>query len=171
VAEDAALKPKNLYGASKAAGEAYCRAWADVGNVEVLVLRFANVYGTRDTGRVIPLWLHAASKDEDLVLYGGEQVLDFVWIDTAVRALVCAGECQVGEPINVGGGTGTRLADLAERIIKATGSRSSVRREPARSVEVERFIADVSRMRQHLHIEPLTDPLERLDVLAGVEAL
>ena len=168
VAEDAALKPKNLYGASKAAGEAYCRAWADVGKVPVQVLRFANVYGTRDTGRVIPLWLDAATKDEDLVLYGGEQVLDFVWIGTAVDALISAGECQAGEPINVGSGTGTRLADLAQRIITAMGSRSSVRREPARSVEVERFIADVSRMRQHLHMEPLADPLQRLDVLTGV---
>ena len=56
VREDRPLAPKNYYGASKTAGEVYCAAFRQRG-LDVRILRLANVYGPRDTARVIPLWL------------------------------------------------------------------------------------------------------------------
>ncbi|MGH7269277.1 MAG: NAD-dependent epimerase/dehydratase family protein, partial [Polyangiaceae bacterium] len=63
---------KNPYGASKAAGEAYCRTFVNTHGLSVQVLRLANVYGPGDSGRVIPLWLAAAQEGRDLQVYGGE---------------------------------------------------------------------------------------------------
>src|SRR5579862_1132168 len=86
VLETAPVKPKNSYGASKAAGEAYCGVFGSNG-LEVAVLRLANVYGPGDRGRVLPLFVESALQDRPLVLYGGQQILDFVWIDTVIAAL------------------------------------------------------------------------------------
>lgn len=166
VAEAAPILPKSLYGASKVAGEAYCRAWRRAGGPECQVLRFANLYGPRDRDRVIPLWIARARAGDPLQMYGGEQMLDFLWVGHAVSALLAAARCPEEGPINVGSGTGTRLSDLAQRILQLTGGRSTLQLLPAREVEVVRFVAEISRMRRILAVEPEEDPLASLRALA-----
>src|SRR5690606_20352764 len=122
------------------AGEFYCRVMHSDFGLETAVLRLANVYGPRDFGRVIPLWLGRAAAGEDLIVYGGKQVIDFVWIETVVEALVRAATAEVvGVPINVGSGQGTPILELAERILALHGSGSRLDVQPARSVEVVAF--------------------------------
>ncbi|HXK33322.1 MAG TPA: NAD-dependent epimerase/dehydratase family protein [Dehalococcoidia bacterium] len=162
VREDAPLVAKNPYGASKLAGEAYCRVWQETTGLDCIVLRFANVYGPRDRDRVIPRWLTRASEGDALEVYGGHQVIDFVWVGQAVRALLAAATCVNGGPVNVGSGAGTPIIDLGERILALTNARSELRVLPPRSIEVVRFVADVSRMRSVLGIEPEGDPLAQL---------
>ena len=166
VPECAPLRAKNAYGVSKVVGEACCRFWQGVHGLDCLVLRLVNVYGPRDMGRVIPLWLQRARRGEDLVLFGGQQVLDFLWIGVAVQALIASAECPNDGPVNIGSGRGVALARLAERILALTRSTSVVGRCPARDPEVVRFVADVSRMRQVLGVEPPEDPLSHLTDLA-----
>ena len=161
VAEDHPLLAKNAYGASKVAGEAYCRSFAASHRLDIAVLRLANVYGAGDSGRVIPLWISAARANRDLSVYGGDQVIDFLWVGTAVEALLHAARHGVIEPTNIGSGRGTQIMDLAARIIELTGSSSRIIRTPAREIEVARFIADTSRMRA-LGLEPDEDPLKHL---------
>ncbi|MEX1254750.1 MAG: NAD-dependent epimerase/dehydratase family protein [Dehalococcoidia bacterium] len=167
VREDRPLAPKNFYGASKAAGEAYCGAFRQRG-LDVRTLRLANVYGPRDTQRVIPLWLDRAQRGLDLEVYGGKQVLDFIWIDVVVEALLRAADLDsLSEPVNVGSGQGTPIIKLAERILSASGGGSSIRIMPAREEEVVRFVADTQRMRDILGLAPPDDPLAHLPLLAG----
>lgn len=168
VPETAPLQAKNPYGASKIAGEAYCAAWTGSRGMECQVVRIANVYGPRDKDRVIPLWLDAADKNEDLQLYGGDQIIDFVWVGTVVGALIAASEFPLTTPVNIGSGRGTGLRELANRILalRPTGSKLSL--EPARDVEVVRYVADVSRMRSRLGVEPDSDSLVHLADLANV---
>ncbi len=158
----------NAYGASKVAGEAYCRAFRREAGLETIILRLTNVYGPRDFGRVIPLWIERASAGEDLDVYGGKQVLDFVWIGDTVEALVRAAALETPlPPINVASGTGTRIIDLARRITQLTPGQSRVRMNPARSMEVTRFVGNVERMRQMLGVIPPNDPLAHLPGLIG----
>ncbi len=166
VDEDHALAAKNPYGASKLAGEAYCRTFAHCHDIDVAILRLANVYGTGDTERVIPLWLAAATAGRDLRVYGGSQVLDFVWIETVLAALVYAGERGLEAPTNVGSGVGTSILELGRRILEATGSTSLLVRTASRKAEVSRFVADVARLRA-LGISPDSDPLAHLPKLAA----
>ncbi|MFN8507780.1 MAG: SDR family NAD(P)-dependent oxidoreductase [Dehalococcoidia bacterium] len=170
VREDAPLLAKNPYGASKLAGEAYCRTWHHTGAIEVNILRFANVYGPGDTGRVIPLWLERAAAGLPLDVFGGEQVIDFVPVDMAVTALLAAAERDLDGPVNVGSGQGTTLLALADRVRALYPGCPSVDIRPARSAEVVRFVADVGRMRAVLGIEPPDDPLAGLAELAGKQA-
>ncbi len=172
VTEEAQLAPKNGYGATKAAGEMLCRREAARDGLEIVTLRLATVYGPGDTGRVIPLWLDRAARGEDLLLYGGNQLLDFIWVGDVVDALVRAalapralfaaagmlpddlveqGFCVA---LNVGTGRGTSLRTLAERIREVTRSDVGVRVLPARNAEVTRFVADTWLMRRTLGLRP-----------------
>jgi len=156
----------NFYGASKVVGEAYCRAFRRASGLDTVILRIANVYGPRDYGRVIPHWVEQAATGADLQIYGGKQVLDFVWVGQVVDAMLSAGASDVAlPPINIGSGTGTKLMDLARRIRLVSGGRGQIQVVPARAVEVVQFIARIDRMRQLLHIEPLPDSLLHLDQL------
>jgi len=166
------LLPINSYGASKLAGEAYCRAFRHVFGLQTVVLRLANVYGQRDRGRVIPLWLEQAAAGEALPVYGGKQLIDFVWIGDTVEALIRASRLDGPlPPINVGSGTGTRIVDLARRIARLTGGHGQLKVLPARPVEVTRFVASVDRMREILGIEPPLDPLDHLPSLVAAPVL
>jgi nucleoside-diphosphate-sugar epimerase len=166
VAEDAPLRPKNAYGASKVAAEVYCQTFHHTYGLEVNVLRLANVYGAGDCDRVIPIWLQRAGANEDLELYGGDQVIDFVPVGLVVEGLLRAGDVALGAlPVNVGSGTGTSLRALAARVRDLPGVDIGLRVMPARSVEVTRYVADVTRMRALLGLEPRVDPLEGLSDL------
>lgn len=162
--------PKNAYGVSKLAGELYCRLAASQG-LEVVILRLANVYGPRDRDRVIPLFLKAARKGSPLFIYGGHQVIDFVWVETVVDALMEAGFGPwVKAPVNIGSGKGTTVLELAERIVALTGSESTIEILPARGVEVSRFVADTSRARRFWKLLTPSDPLVHLLHLAATWA-
>jgi UDP-glucose 4-epimerase len=163
VDEESPLLPINSYGASKVAGEVFCRAFRREFGLQTLILRLANVYGPRDVGRVIPSWIADAAAGRDLHVYGGKQVIDFVWVGQVVEALSRAGDLDGPlPPINIGSGTGTRIVDLARRIARLAESSAHVRLDSARPMEVTRFIASVERMRLILMLEPLLDPLGNL---------
>lgn len=162
VPESAPICPKNAYGASKAAGEMYCRAFRSPAFTPV-ILRLANVYGTRDFDRVIPIFVNQALRGLPLTLYGGKQILDFVWIDTVVESLVRAGWGDVPTgPMNIGSGQPTDLITLARQVLLQANSRSDLRIAPAREVEVSQFVADTSFMRSTFGMEPREDPLHQL---------
>jgi len=163
VDEEAPLLPKNAYGASKLAGELYCSVFSQNHGLDVSVLRLANVYGPGDSDRVIPLWLERARTGEDLLLYGGEQVLDLVPVALVVEALRRAARTPLGDrPVNVGSGQGTTLRALAGRIQALPGVRSGLTLLPARQIEVTRFVAKVARMGELLGLTAPIDPLEGL---------
>jgi UDP-glucose 4-epimerase len=170
VPETAPLRPKNAYGMSKVAGEMCCRM--SMGQaLETVVLRLANVYGPRDRGRVIPLFVENALKGRPLTVYGGNQVLDFVYVDHVVDALMKAGfERHIADPVNIGSGRGTSIAELAERILQLTDSGSKVSWMPSRDLDVVGFVADTTKARTLLGLEYPSDPLYRLPELIALSA-
>jgi UDP-glucose 4-epimerase len=166
VSESHPLLAKNQYGASKVSGEAYCRTFANTHGLSVQVVRFANVYGPGDSGRVIPLWLTAAQERRDIQVYGGEQVIDFLWVGTAVTSLLFAAEHDLPGPVNIGSGKGTKILELADRVLAVCGGSSRIVKTPAREIEVAKFIADIGVMKS-LGLTPEADPLEHLPELVA----
>ncbi len=121
---------------------------------------------------MIPIWLEQAAAGEALPVYGGKQLIDFVWIGDAVEALVRSAAVEGAlPPINVASGTGTKIVDLARRITRLTGGHGQMKLLPARPVEVTRFVASVDRMREILGIEPPLDPLAQLSTMVAAPAL
>jgi UDP-glucose 4-epimerase len=127
------------------------------------IARLTNVYGEDDRGRVIPIFVERALRAEPLVLYGGTQIVDFVHVTRVIQAL---GRLGIGSrfegPVNVGSGTGIRIARLAREVVRIAASRSSLRIEPARAFEVDRFVADVSLLADVSGVPAPRDPLEEL---------
>lgn len=71
-----ALNPININGATKVAGEILCKAFLKTNKLKTTILRIANVYGSRDTDGVIPIFLENTKNNRDLELFGGKRVLD-----------------------------------------------------------------------------------------------
>jgi UDP-glucose 4-epimerase len=172
VPEIAPLCPKNAYGMSKVAGEMCC-TMSTGSSLETVILRLANVYGSRDRDRVVPLFVESALNGRPLQVYGGRQILDFVHVDHVVNALVTVGFGKhIDCPVNVGSGKGITIIELAKRILDLTNSDSEIAWMPSRKVEVVRFVADTSRARRLLGLDHQGDPLARLPEViawAGIE--
>jgi nucleoside-diphosphate-sugar epimerase len=167
VPETAAVNPKNPYGISKACGELACRVF-DSTSLDTIILRLANVYGPGDRDRVIPLFIDNALGGHPLVIYGTGKVLDFVWVEDVVDALIRAGKVRGGcRPINIGTGYPVELPALAERILHLTGSRSRIEHAPARSVEIDRYVACIDSARELLEFSPEPQALSHLPEVIG----
>lgn len=136
--EDHPFNNTNFYGATKIAGEAMARAYYHRYKLPFIGLRYMNVYGPRQDYRgayiaVIMKMLDNLDKGIAPILYGdGSQAYDFVYVGDCAKANVCAMKADtVDQFYNVGTGVRTSIKELAEMILKVTGSNLDVQYEPA----------------------------------------
>lgn len=163
VAECAPRAPRNVYGLTKSLSEVILTT-GPFAALPVSILRLANVIGPGDCDRIVPRWLAAAQVGQALPVYGGAQVIDFVPVAFVTAAIMrCLERGPFDGAVNVASGQGTTLTTLAERIQAVAGdNRLPLEHLPARDAEVQRFVADTTRLRQILGIEPPSDPLAGL---------
>lgn len=149
------LNPENPYGASKIAGEAIIKAFSKTYGLNYMILRLANVYGFNDFERVIPVFIQKSMTDQDIQIFGGDQVIDFIFIDDVIDAFLKTLNTDIKNKIcNIGSGTGTDLKSLAELIIKKVSSNSKIVFKDPRNGEVEQYIADITYAKKLLNWEP-----------------
>lgn len=160
VKETTPYRGKNTYAASKISGEIWCNSFRDVYGLNTNILRFSNVYGERDYGRVIPDWINKAKRKEHGIIYGGNQILDFVYVKYVVQALIAASSQNNNFPINVGSGQSTSIFELAKYFNDVLGLKFNYNLLPARNLEVLGYVADTTRMRNILNVIPPKDSLE-----------
>jgi len=172
VAEDAPLRPRNIYGVSKVTGELHCQLFRQQYGLDARIARLSNVYGAGDSDRVIPRFCHAIQNGQPLTLYGGDQVIDFIWIKDAIRALWEISQlANFDEPLNCGSGHGITVRQLAEKLRAVSQTPVELQVMPSRVAEVNRFIADTARMRKILGWSPDDGSLNYLsDVLQSYAA-
>jgi UDP-glucose 4-epimerase len=169
VSENARLWAKNAYGSSKITGELYCQVFRQQHGLDVRILRLSNVYGPGDEDRVIPLFCRAANQGTPLTVYGGSQVIDFIWIEDVVRALLDIAELDHWDgPVNIGGGQGVSIAELAAKVKELYADPAiTIDIRPAREIEVTRYIADLKKMRLMLGWVPDSPSLLHLKETAS----
>jgi UDP-glucose 4-epimerase len=118
------FSPDSCYGLSKVVGEQYCNMYSKQYDLDVTIVRFANVYGPKCHG-VIHDFLDKISRNpEQLEIIGsGMQARDFVHIYDVVEALLlsAASDVAIGETFNIGFGKTTTIIDLAKIILKILG--------------------------------------------------
>jgi len=162
--EDDPIRSLSAYGASKAAGEAYCQAYHETHGLETVILRLMNVYGPRaNTGAysgVMTKFAEAVMSGKPLVIYGdGEQTRDFTYISDVVNAIVLAlhEEEGVDQIFNVGTGVPTTINQLARVFISISGKEGQIRHVKARRGEVRHSYADISKAKRLLGYRPRVD--------------
>ena len=153
--EDLRTAPLSPYAVSKLATEAYALAFAHCYDLEVLPLRFFNVFGPLQAAghayaAVVPAFLDAAIASRPVPVHGdGEQSRDFTYVGTVATVLAEALRRRVTSDVavNLAFGSRTTLNDLLGRIERLLGH--SVPREhlPAREGDVRHSQADNSRLR------------------------
>jgi len=147
------------YQITKALGEFYCNYYQS--RVSTVRCRFFNSYGPGEVPgeyrNVIPNWIWKAMHGEPLVITGtGDETRDFIFVADLVDGLVRCGLAAAasGEAFNLGTGIQTRVRDLAQAIIAATGSASEItfaaRREWDHSLRRQ---ADIGKAREALGFE------------------
>lgn len=156
VDENHSLHAENPYGASKISGEKTIEAYSKCYGLKYAILRLANVYGARDFERVVPIFIEKTLKNNEINIYGGEQILDFVYIDDVVEVFIKTLDINRNIVVNIGSGKGTKVIDLAEIIKKNTRSKSKVMIEDKRKGEVEKFIANIEKAEKILNWKPRT---------------
>jgi len=170
--EEVVPRPVSPYGASKLAGEAYCRAFAASFGMDTVALRFSNVYGPFSLHKknAVPNFIKRSLSGEPLVIYGdGAQTRDFVFVedlcDAIRRALTTPG--VGGEVFQVATGVETSVVELAEAVQEVTGATGGVQFEPKRAGEVYKSSVDISKIRRVLGFEPRVSLREGLAATAA----
>ena len=163
VTERYALHPLNLYGVTKLAGEKLIDAYHMNCGLEIVNLRFGNVYGVglyTNWGGVIPKFIALGLEGKSLTVYGdGEATRDFVHVEDISRAITL-GLTKVGirgETFNIGSETTTvnKIASLvSSEIEKVNGERSEIIHLPPRLGETKEFSYDTSRIEKTLGFKP-----------------
>ena len=157
--EDKPTAPLAPYGASKAAGEAYCSAFHGAYGFDAVAVRFSNAYGLRSAHKsnVIPLFIRRLLADEELVVFGdGTQTRDFVFVTDLADGLLRAAEADGvgGEVFQLASGVETSVSDLVSRLGEVSGRKARVRREPPRAGEILRNYSLIDKARDRLGYAP-----------------
>ncbi|GAA4291277.1 NAD-dependent epimerase/dehydratase family protein [Mycobacterium paraffinicum] len=170
VDEDAALRPRSLYAASKTAQEHYALAWSESTGGSVVALRYHNVYGPgmpRDTpySGVAAIFRSSLERGEPpRVFEDGGQMRDFVHVDDVAAAnLAATQEIDGFTAVNVCSGRPISIQQVAGALCDARGaSLSPVITGQYRSGDVRHIVADPSRAAEVLGFRAAIDPAEGL---------
>jgi UDP-glucose 4-epimerase len=148
------------YASSKAMDEFLALAYYRTKQLPVIIARFFNTVGPRQTGRygmVIPRFVGQALRNEPITIYGtGNQTRNFTYVEDVTRGIMALVDepKAVGEIFNVGSEGEVSINDLAGRIKEMTGSSSPIIRVPYEDAyqegfeDMERRVPDITRIKR-----------------------
>ena len=154
--------PISPYAVAKLAAERFCTSFSRVYGLEIVSLRYFNVFGPRQDptsqyAAVVPRFISAIAAGEPVTVYGdGEQSRDFTFVDNIVAANLLAAEAEgvAGEIVNVATGGSTTVNELADTIGQLLERPVKKAYEPEREADVRASWADLGEARRLLGYEP-----------------
>ena len=173
--------PISPYAVAKLAAERFCTSFSRVYAMEVVSLRYFNVFGPRQDpmsqyAAVVPRFIRAVADEEPVTIYGdGEQSRDFTFVDNVVSAnlLAAAAPGVEGAIVNVATGGSATVNELADTIGRLLDRSVEKRYEPERAGDVKASWADLAEAGRLLGYAPRVDLEEGLrrtaDFLQGTE--
>lgn len=147
--------PMSPYGISKLCGEHYLSYFQRTSGIQVVSLRYANVYGPRQDPEgeagVISIFLQKMLNNEQPIIYGnGRQTRDFVFVDDVAEANLAAMGQDSHGVYNVGTGVETSINELFRMLAGLTGASCKEVHGPAKQGEQMRSVVDPTKIRQEL---------------------
>ena len=154
------------YDEGKRAAEALFMDYHRMNRINIRIVRIFNTYGPRMhpfDGRVVSNFIRQALLGEDITLYGdGEQTRSFCYRDDLVEGIIRMMNApdDFQGPVNLGNPNEFTVRELAEKVIKHTGSKSKIVHEPLPPDDPTRRQPDITLARKHLGWDPAT-PLDQ----------
>ena len=167
------VRPTDINGINKAAGEQYHLVYNNVFGVRACSLRLTNIYGPRQLIKhnrqgFIGWFVRLALDDQEIQVFGdGSQVRDFVYVDDAVEAFLRAGATDRvnGLALNVGGHQHLTHKELVDTLLRVAGTgrvRYVAWPEDKKKIDIGSFYADSTRFRAATGWQPAVDITEGL---------
>jgi len=157
--------PLSPYALTKLVGEEYARLHGALYSLDVVCLRYFNVFGPRQDPKseyaaVIPRFITSVLKREELTIYGdGRQTRDFTYIDNVVRAnyLAAVSKKAGGKVFNVAAGKRISLLDLVRLLGDISGTKVAYRLAESRQGDVKHSLAGIKKAAKFMNYKPAVD--------------
>lgn len=141
--------PRGVYDEAKRFAEALTMAYHREHGVDTRILRIFNTYGSRmrlADGRAIPMFFAQALNGEPITVFGkGDQTRSFCFIDDLVEGISRLMACETHDPVNIGNPEEYTILQLAQAIIKETGSKSEIIYKPLPQDDPKQRCPDITR--------------------------
>ncbi len=162
------LGPRSCYDEGKRVAESLCMNYHLEHQVEIRIVRIFNTYGPRmdpGDGRVVSNFINQALRGEPLTVFGdGQQTRSFCYVDDLVNGLMrLMDQDQTVGPVNIGNPHEFTMLELAEEVLRQTGSSSKLQHLPLPKDDPQQRCPDISRAREFLQWEPKTPLREGLE--------
>jgi len=152
------IGPRGVYDEAKRYAEAMTMAYHTQQGVDTSIARIFNTYGPRmrpSDGRAVPTFVRQALEGKPLTVFGdGSQTRSFCYVDDLIRGLVQLAESGEHLPVNLGNPGEFTLNELAEIVLRITGSKSELVYEALPVDDPQVRQPDITRARQLLGWEP-----------------
>jgi dTDP-glucose 4,6-dehydratase len=163
------IGPRGVYDEAKRYAEALTMAYHNQQGVDTAIVRIFNTYGPRmrpHDGRAIPTFVRQAVANQPLTVYGdGSQTRSFCYVDDLIRGIYKLATSGEHLPVNLGNPSEFTIRELAETVIRVTGSSSEIVYEALPVDDPQVRQPDITRAKQVLGWEPevqLEEGLRRL---------
>ena len=154
--------PISPYGAAKVAAEFYCQAYAAMGRIETVTLRYFNVFGPRqdpngEYSAVIPKFITLLLSGQRPRIFGdGGQSRDFTFVGDVVAGNLLAADARgvSGRVLNMAAGRSITLLGMVADLNRLLGTKVEPEFAPPRAGDIRESLADITQARQLLGYEP-----------------
>ena len=161
--------PRGVYDEAKRYAEAMTMAYHRQQGVDTCIARIFNTYGPRmrpHDGRAIPTFMRQALENKPLTVFGdGSQTRSFCYVDDLIRGLYLLATSEEHLPVNIGNPNEFTLLELAETVVRISGSSSEIIFEALPIDDPQVRQPDITRARQVLGWEPSIELEEGLNRL------
>jgi UDP-glucuronate decarboxylase len=151
---------RSCYDEGKRAAETLFSDYHKQNQVNIKIVRIFNTYGPRmhpNDGRVVSNFIVQALKNQDITVYGeGQQTRSFQYVDDLVEGMIKMMDSKDGftGPVNIGNPDEFTILELAEKVIKLTGSKSKIIYKPLPSDDPMMRKPDIDLARKELNWSP-----------------
>ncbi len=153
------IGPRSCYDEGKRIAESLMVNYHEAHGTEIRIIRIFNTYGPRmapDDGRVVSNFIMQALKGEDITVYGdGLQTRSFCFCSDLIAGMMkLMDQDEHTGPVNIGNTVENTMLELAEAVIKVTGSKSKIVHRPLPQDDPKKRCPDITRARNWLNWEP-----------------
>ena len=155
------IGPRGVYDEAKRFAEAMTMAYHRYHKIDTKIVRIFNTYGPRmrlKDGRVVPAFIGEALKGEPITIFGtGSQTRSFCYVSDLIDGIFKLSQGDFHEPVNIGNPVELTIKEFAERIVRLTGSKSTLTYLPLPTDDPKQRRPDITRAWQRLGWKPVVD--------------